>query len=237
MQKTAIVIQTCDKYEFLWEGWWHYFKKYWDFSIPSEIWFCNEVKSDNLSLIVVENNQLRDRLVHCNTGTAPWGERLLHIIDVLPDEVDTIFYMQEDFWLHRKLPKHVFESRLKTFREMDMNAFRCCEPSKHFHLKKAKQAPYKFLDTSPYLMTHQASFWKKDFLRSCILPHEDPWQNEKKGTQRIQDRINGPLEPELGCRWHWDPKIYFAPFRFYHTVCRKGKLTEQGRQLNDAIQA
>lgn len=225
MQKTAIVIQTCDKYEFLWEGWYHYFKKYWDFSIPAPIFFCTEEKFFP---------QYRSiDLFRLPVGTDPWGQRLITILDSLPGEVDTIFYMQEDFWLHRTLPKHVFESRLKTFREMDMNAFRCCDPSKHFHLEETVQVPYKFLNTSPYLMTHQASFWKKDFLRSCILPHEDPWQNEKRGTERIRDRIfeNSDLD------FYWDPKIYFAPFRFYHTVCRKGKLTEQGRQLNDAIQA
>jgi hypothetical protein len=221
MQKTAIVIQTCDKYEFLWKGWRHYFVKHWDFNIPSEIWFCNEENGDNLSILTVKDNGLEDILIHCTTGTAPWGERLIRILDGLPPEIDTIFYMQEDFWLHRTLPKHVFESRLKTFRDMDMNAYRCCEPSKHFLLEDGQQAPYKFSFLSPYLMTHQASFWKKDFLRSCILPHEDPWQNEKRGTDRIAELA--------------DHGIYFAPFRFYHTVCQKGKLTELGEQLNAAI--
>lgn len=222
-QNVAVIIQTCDKYKFLWKGWYYYFMKHWDFNIPANIFFCTEEKFPFMM------DTRRPRVGWLTTGEGPWGERLIKILDTV-SAYDIIFYMQEDFWLHRTLPKQVFESRLQTFREMDMNAYRCCEPSKHFHLEESQQAPYRFQDTSPYLMTHQASFWKKDFLRSCILPHEDPWQNEKRGTERIKDSIFGSDDGDLG-----DHKIYFAPFRFYYTVCQKGKLTEQGEQLNAAI--
>lgn len=209
MKNVAIVIQTCDKYEFLWEGWLYYFQKYWDFNILSRIFFCTEEK-------IFPRDLDHPEIVRLIVNQGQWGERLLWILDALPNEIDTIFYMQEDFWLHRTLPAHVFQSRYETFKKWDMNAYRCCANSKHFKFV-GKYPPRLYAPDSPYLITHQASFWKKDFLQSCVLPHEDPWENEKKGTRRL-----------LGT----DHKIYFAPYNFYHTVCRKGKLTDLGRELD-----
>jgi|GEM_PF-6983350 len=204
MQNTAIIIQTCDKYEFLWQGFMYYFNKYWDKSIPSTVYFCTE-----------EQGAYRGISHVITTGVAPWGERLHRILDALPEDIDTVFYMQEDFWLHRTLPKHVFESRLKAFREWNMDAYRCCANSKHFKFV-GKHPPRHYAPDSPYLITHQASFWKRDFFRNCVRPNEDPWENEKKGTMRVRGQH----------------RIYFAPFNFYHTVCCKGTLTDLGRQLD-----
>lgn len=207
-ENVAIIIHTCDKYKFLWDGFFYYFLKYWDEAICSKVYFCTE-----------EDGAYRGIDNVITTGVAEWGERLHRILDSLPANIDTIFYMQEDFWLHRTLPKHVFESRLRVFREWDMDAYRCCADSKHFKFT-GKYPPQQFTTDSPYLITHQASFWKRNFFRSCVLSHEDPWVNEKAGTKRLLNKKHA---------------IYFAPFNFYHAVCQKGKLTDLGRELNDSI--
>ena len=212
MQNTAIVIQTCDKYEFLWQGWYYYFMKYWDDEIPCEIYFCTEQINPKWDHGL---RPLFPYIVH--VGMGEWGERLLRILNNLPNNIDTVFYMQEDFWLHRTLPKKVFESRLKMFRDWDMDAYRCCISSKHFKFV-GKYPPQLFAIDSPYLLTHQASFWKRNFFQDCVLPHETAWENEKRGTERIMKAGNH--------------RIYFAPFNFYHAVCCKGKLTDLGRQLD-----
>jgi len=210
MKNVAIIIQTCDKYAFLWKGWFHYFMKYWDPDISPKILFCTETIEPFWYKTVVKYP------INIQTAVGQWGDRLLRILDMLPAEIDTIFYMQEDFWLHRTLPAHVFQSRYETFKKWDMNAYRCCANSKHFKFV-GKYPPRLYAPDSPYLITHQASFWKKDFLQSCVLPHEDPWENEKQGTRRL-----------IGT----DHKIYFAPYNFYHTVCQKGELTDLGRELD-----
>lgn len=210
-KNVAIIIHTCDKYEFLWEGWWYYFKKHWDFNISSQVIFCSEEKRPSFPVALI------------TTGAGQWGKRLHKILDSLPAKIDTVFYMQEDFWLHRTLPAHVFQSRYETFKSWDMNAYRCCTNSKHFKFV-GKYPPRYYAPDSPYLVTHQASFWKKDFFRSCVLPHEDPWQNEKRGTKRLIEAGG-------------DHNIYFAPYNFYHTVCQKGKLTDLGRELDAQAKA
>jgi hypothetical protein len=213
----AIIIHTCDKYNFLWAGWRHYFQKYWDPAIESPIFFCSE------TLTTAPDMEGPFAWFHILTGKGEWGERLHKILDSLPTEIDTVFYMQEDFWLHRTLPAHVFQSRYETFKKWNMDAYRCCAPSKHFKFR-GKYPPRHYAPDSPYLVTHQASFWKKDFFRSCVLPHEDPWQNEKEGTKRL-------------IKAGRDHRIYFAPYSFYHTVCQKGKLTDLGRELDAQAKA
>ena len=62
---------------------------------------------------------------------------------------------------------------------------------------------------------------KAKYFYDNVLPHEDPWTNEKEGTKRI------------AASEKTDTQIYLSPFNWYHTVCLKGKLTELGSALNE----
>ena len=48
MKNCVILIQTCDKYEKFWNGFFNFFKKNWDSEIESSIYFSNENKEINL---------------------------------------------------------------------------------------------------------------------------------------------------------------------------------------------
>jgi len=39
---------------------------------------------------------------------------------------------------------------------------------------------------SDFLMSHQVTLWKKDFLLAQLYKKEHPWRNERKGTKRLK---------------------------------------------------
>jgi hypothetical protein len=41
---------------------------------------------------------------------------------------------------------------------------------------------------APYLVSHQCSIWRREFLLSCVDAQDDPWQFEIDGTHRLRLR-------------------------------------------------
>ena len=42
---------------------------------------------------------------------------------------------------------------------------------------------------SKFLMSHQVTLWKKDYLLDQLFKNENPWRNEKRGSKRLK-KIN-----------------------------------------------
>lgn len=206
----AVVIQTCDKYSFCWEGWNYYFQKYWDFSNNCKVYFLNEEKEINFPSII-----------HAPTGKGEWSDRLRKGLESIPEQY--ILYMQEDFWLSMSIDiLHYF----RLFKHLSMDALRIGKDNKKFFLYKtfyAKNIPLnKFSKRSRFLLCHQACIWDKNFFLSCLEKNENPWINEFAGTKRIRSRKE-------------TVNIFFTPLKWYIPTCRKGKLTNQGRDLLNEV--
>ena len=69
-------------------------------------------------------------------------------------------------------------------------------------------------------MSHNASIWDREYLLSVMEPNEDPWENERLGTERIRNKSQ-------------DTRIYHCDYNFYlpYGIARGGALTEYGEQL------
>jgi hypothetical protein len=201
-----------DKYAFLWPGWNHYFQRCWDFGIEASVYFATD-KSDVRF----------PGILPIKTGAGEWSDRLSRALDSI--EESNVFYLQEDFWPVRTLPKPFFEKAFRFFSRNKLDAFRLISSgnyvlrsTRHFLAwRNVKRFCHR---RSLYLVNHQPSFWRKDFLRQCLMPNESPWQNEMAGTERIR-----PLAPKL-CMLKLD---------WYNEVCRKGRLTAVGEAMMAAI--
>ena len=88
-----------DRYSFLWPGWHHYFRRHWDFGIEAPVYFANEDADVRFPGI----RQIK-------TGPGEWSDRLMCALSSI--EESNVFYLQEDFWLVRPLPKKFFEKAL-----------------------------------------------------------------------------------------------------------------------------
>ncbi|MFP4475875.1 MAG: hypothetical protein ACLFOY_09955 [Desulfatibacillaceae bacterium] len=205
----AIVVHTIDKYSFLWEGWYYFFRKYWDFSINARLVFMNE----DVEVSFPGIDQVR-------TGPGEWSDRLKRGLEMLPES--NVFYMQEDFWPIETLPRKYFEKAFGLFVRKKMDAFRITWmgnyrlfPMPHM---LGGQLVYRFRNkSSMYLITHQSGFWRKDFFLDCLAPDESPWKNEIEGTERVRATMR--------------PRVYMVKRKWYEEVCRRGELTAAGQAM------
>ena len=226
MDKLAVVIHTCDKYDFCWEGWHYYFDKHWDYSLPWKIYFLNESKD-----FPIKNNHIHQ----IKSGEGEWSDRLIKGINLL--EENYIFYFQEDVFitkpinlrLFKKLFQLVIDNQINALRILTNNNQRFYKTNKSSLLKKNL---YKFDTFSSYLVSHQPSIIHRDFLLKTLLPNESPWENEINGTKRLKNENKLTLKKILNFNRHINHKIYLYLLKdWYIATVRSGKFTSEGKKL------
>jgi hypothetical protein len=201
----AVVIHTCDKYDFLWAGWNYYFQKNWKFRQPNHIYFMNEHKPIDFPFVQ-----------HLPTGTGQWSDRLKHGLKMLDEEY--VFYLQEDFWPVAQIDLQLYFNIAKM---LDADVLRIAPDSLLYTTYKTFSVGNielnRLAPISKYLVSHQASLWRKDFFLKCLKSNESPWVNEIEGTERL-----------AGTSF----KIFLSPSNWYIATCTQGKLTDEGLLMN-----
>lgn len=203
----AVILHTCDAYEFCWTGWHFYFSRHWDTKLDCNIYFANESSACNFPDVS-----------HLPTGSGPWADRLMRALESIRE--DYVFYLQEDFWPTQSID---LKSYYQIARALDADALRITADSDYYCTYRPFQvcdvSVRRFALNSRYLVSHAPSIWKREFLLSCLESGESPWQNELNGTSRLRMR---------------NPKIFLCVDDWYVPTCRKGNLTAEGLKMNQA---
>lgn len=188
----ALLVHTCDRYAFLYQGFEYFFRKHWDFNIPCTYYFATEETDADIHGFKT-----------IKSGKGEWANRLHFLLNKKIEE-DYVLYFQEDMWLC----KNVYAPFFKELFDMTVDN----------HWKQVKLDSSEVYTTIPtdrfiqgyniarldnaasgFLMSHQATLWDKQFLMSQLYKDEHPWRNERLGTKRLKK-----LDPEI---FHVD---YFA---------------------------
>lgn len=204
----AVVINSCDKYSFVWNKCWYYFNKNWNYDYP--VYFLNEKKD-----VPFPVKQIKVDISDINL----WTKKLRESIIQIPE--DNIFLLLEDLFITLRFKG--FEDIYKMFKTLNADSFRIRRIPEKYTINtdttfRINGAIIKKLDqNSRYLISYAPNIWKKSFLLKCLEIDESPWNSEIKGTNRIMNKgynIYSYLKPN----WFTD-------------VCRKGKVTHDGRKL------
>ncbi len=243
INELAIVVQSCDNYEFLWEGWKHNFLKNWDFSIPAKIYFCTEEKDFCCKNVfnIKTGKQNKEGLSEERT----FSGRLKNAIGQIQEKY--VLYLQEDMWPHEPINKNLFLECYDYFKDKKLNAFTFgykLALNRKFKMNNeifsiddfkeykdiyiCKNQVYNRLpsintlkSSNPFLITHHSCFFKKDFLQKYLcVEGESPIENEIESSHRIsRDHINQ------------NTKIQGIDHKWYEHVCEGGKLNQIGKSL------
>lgn len=177
----ALLVHACDRYELLFQGFHHFFVKYWDFNVPCSYYFATDEKEISL-----------DKFINIRSGKGEWSDRLRMLLEKIPEKY--IIYFQEDMWLDKAVDAEFF---CELFDRTIFNDWK--------QIKLHSSQVYKTLPTelfiggfnvaklinksSRFLMSHQITVWNKQFLISQLKSKENPWRNEKRATKRLR-KIN-----------------------------------------------
>lgn len=200
----TVIIQTCDKYEKFWRGWYLSWSRYWNWDLKWPVIFCNENKDLPFN---------DPRILQIKSGTSDdskgFSTRMLDILHKVKTKY--VLYIQDDMWLTNEVDFLTFKEALYKIR---YNNWGCLRLHEKIWLNYDMQSTSHFVNgrrvlrvkpTSEWLMTHNASIWNKDFLACCIEPNEDPWTNEVEGTVRISNHLVDPRIYHLDYKWYYQP--------------------------------
>ena len=175
----GILVNTCDKFEDCWDPYFKLHQKYWP-NCNGTLYLNTEYKTysyPGLKIVPIEGcKQKKD--AHKIT----WSECLIRALDKI--EEDVVLYMQEDYFLNGPVDNELVE---KYIGQMANDSTIDCihlttlvkddGPSEHPGL-------YNVALKHEYRISCQAALWRKDVLRSYLMPHENAWHFEEFGSKR-----------------------------------------------------
>src|SRR5690606_38236054 len=99
------------------------------------------------------------------SGLGEWSDRLTRLLNQIP--TDYVLYCQEDHYPFKSPPN--FEEMMQIMVEKDLLRLQI-SPANHFYSLQSIEKTLFFHPSSKYLVSHQPSIWRKDFLLSCLEP-------------------------------------------------------------------
>jgi hypothetical protein len=180
----ALLVHSCDRYEFLFPGFEFFFSKYWNFDIPFRYYFATEEKK-----VQIEGFE------NIFSGKGEWTERLRILLTKIPEKY--VLYFQEDMWLSEAVNPDFFSGIIDLVTPLDFQQLKL--HSSEVYTTTA--TPYYVEgfniallnnEKSDFLMSHQVTLWNKEFLLQQLQQSEHPWRNERKGTKRLR-KLNAPI--------------------------------------------
>ena len=221
----SVIIQTCDKYDFLWRGWYLSFKNHWNWDLEWPIYFCNEKKD-----LPFNDDRIQQIKSDGEDGPEGFSTRLSDILAKIKTKY--VLYIQDDMWPILDVDRDVMIGALHTIKHFGFNSIKMHQKIWYsYSLLKTNlfikdKRVLKYDKNSEYLLTHNAAIWNREFLQANMLTGEDPWKNEFDGTKRMAD-----TEGDVAI-YHYDYKWYYQP-----GVCNGGVLNETGREMLKQLEA
>ena len=225
LDDVSVIIQTCDKYEFLWKGMYLSWRNNWCWDLNWPIYFCNEEADPKFNDARIQ--QIKSPLSNTASG---FSDRLIDILNKVKTKY--VLYIQDDMWPILPVDKNILINSLYTLKHFDWNCIKLHEKIWYnYKLEKTNHfigghRLLKYVHDSEYLLTHNAGLWNREYLLSNILPNEDPWTNEFNGTDRIIKRNE-------------DHKIYHIDYKWYYQpgVSAGGNLISAGHEIIRQLEA
>lgn len=188
----ALIVHSCDRYEFLYKGFEHFFNAHWDFNIQCNYYFATEEKEVKIN-----------GFSNIRSGKGEWADRLRYLLENEITE-DYILYFQEDMWLNRKVNAGFFNQLFQiatsnNWKQVKLHSSNVYTTNPGSQFIEGFNIATVENSNSDFLMSHQVTLWERQYLIEQLHKGEHPWRNERKGTRRLKK-----LDPQI---FHID---YFA---------------------------
>ena len=174
--KVAILVNSCDKYESVWDPFFTFFQKSWR-DCPYKIYLNTELKT-------YHNNHVKVEVLNC-TKKVGWSLRLKRALKRIKSKY--IIFLLEDFFLLEKVNQKELDRTISIMEKDSRISVIDFE-----YVERIKGYPtlfegYEQRDVnSMYLLNCQAAIWRRKDLIRFLSPYEDPWQFEMYGSHRVK---------------------------------------------------
>jgi hypothetical protein len=211
----SLLVHTCDSYEKYWGGMFYTLDFYWDYNqIP--VYFSNEEKKMSDIIIDCKGIPYRpdSRIKQILTGKTDkngFSDRFIKSVEQI--QTKWILYIQEDMWLRRGIEKNLLKDLVDFAEKNNADAIKI--HSKLFYYDEYKlektedfvggKRMLKYEEGENFLLTHNASIWRKDYILKHQRLGEDAWVNEIEGSKRMSSEPHHHYHYEM--HWYCQPGI------------------------------
>lgn len=210
MGKLAVIIVTCDKYSWIWDTWYYYFKKFWGIDCP--VYFLNET----LDIHHPDITQIKVDI----PGANKWTTRVRKSVIQIPE--DHLFVLMEDILFNESIDD-LFRELYIAFEFMEADALRIRYKPTIADIKNidywVQGRKLKLLSQrSKYLASFSPNIWRKEYLLHCLRKNESIWKCERSRRLRYKGF-----------------KVYdYERTGWYVNAVIKGEITDKGQlKIND----
>jgi hypothetical protein len=180
MDKFAILVNTCDKFEDCWNPFFQLFTIYWP-DYKGKIYLNTEYKTysyGNLDIHSVKGCQAKE-----DAHQIAWSECLKRALESINNDI--VLYLQEDYFLKDRVKTDLVEHYADLMRN---NAIDCIHLTDQGVKAEAPSEEFDKLWTVPLhdkdRISCQAALWKKSVLLQYIRDYETGWNFEWWGSKR-----------------------------------------------------
>ncbi len=203
---TCVLIMSCDKYQDLWNPFFHFFEKYW-IDCPFPVYLAsNTVTCNRKNVISLNSNKF-----------TTWSDETLEILNQIPQQ--TIIYLQDDYLLQKKVSNLLIFDYIAKSQNYNADYLRLFpSPGPDLEFKNDPQLG-KISNGANYRTSLQAAIWKKDTLKALIKKDENQWDFEMNSPGRSQNYLFLSVKKQNGnIKHHTYPITYY-----YLTGVLRGK--------------
>jgi len=205
----AVAMVTCEKYSFLWDAWYHYYKENFRHNIQE--YFI----SDTATCPFKEFKHLK----YDPTEVNGWTNAVRGCIEKIPQ--DNIFFILDDILFMEDIT-NVFYVLYAVFEGYGMDSLRIImkdsvATARPTDIEIRNRPVRKLTQNSKYLVSYVPNIFKKSVLLDFLKVNESPWDSEVRGTKRIRGKGYNIYD-------------YHLPGWYVNAVVQ-GKLTDNGRLM------
>jgi hypothetical protein len=175
----ALLVHASDRYQLLFKGFEYFFSKHWN--TECRRYFATEEIEANVR-----------GFKNIKSGRGAWSDRLRNLLTHHISE-EYVLYMQEDMWFTKPVDPNFINSMFQLAASHNWPLIKLHSSNVYYTRQTSiylQGFNVTLLDNnhSEYLMSHQISLWRRDFLIEQLENNEHPWRNEKRGSLRLRDR-------------------------------------------------
>lgn len=202
-EEVAYIVSSCDKYHDLWNLHFEALSTHFSYSNIDKFVITN-FKDSGISNVI--NLQVGEDL--------SWSHMMQKALDMVNHKY--VILSLDDFVLRKKTDCHKLSTAFSILRSNhEIGAVRLIpRPKSDLYVE---YPGFNLVDRNkPYSLSLQATIWKKDYLRSLLIPGESPWEFElsDKGS-RINKKIITSDSDILGYKHHCVERGHFFPWDKY----------------------
>jgi len=210
--KVSLLVHTCDAYRNFWPGMLYTLDFYWDFdSIP--VYFATE-EIDRKSLKIDCKGidyTVDERVNFITTGIGEFSDRFIKAIQEIDSE--WIIYIQEDMWLKRGIPSNLINQLIECAESENADSIKIHAVLYYYEQYRLEKTDLmidgkrllRYSQGDNFLLSHNATIWRKDYILKHQRVGENPWKNEIVGSERMSAEAHNHLHYNIN--WYCQPGV------------------------------